>query len=221
MSFVFFVFIHLLSFPSSFIPRRTDVRWRTGSIKSRRHCQKELSVWISPVSIFKKKKKKFCRRMTHTKGEGRFICIKIYILQIGWQRIKKRRKKGNLITTRRREKNLFYFHSLGKYETSPLSSFQIFYRLVKEKATFPFSPNFHPVFPTHWMMQIWKRERCYEKKKQESKVRLETTTNKDQVGMIYQLSDPLSFFFCVFLYLAEQARWTEMKCSNLLRVAFL
>ena len=92
--------------------------------------------------------------MTHTKGEGRFICIKIYILQIGWQRIKKRRKKGNLITTRRREKNLFYFHSLGKYETSPLSSFQIFYRLVKEKATFPFSPNFHPVFPTHWMMQI-------------------------------------------------------------------
>ena len=171
---------------------------------------------------YSKKKKKSFVEGWHTQKEKGDLYVSRYIYcRLDGNELKKEEKKGNLITTRRREKNLFYFHSLGKYETSPLSSFQIFYRLVKEKATFPFSPNFHPVFPTHWMMQIWKRERCYEKKKQESKVRLETTTNKDQVGMIYQLSDPLSFFFCVFLYLAEQARWTEMKCSNLLRVAFL
>jgi hypothetical protein len=67
--------------------------------------------------------------------------------------------------------------------------------LVKEKATFPYSPNFHPVFPTLDVADLNKRNATRKRKKQESKVRLETTTNKKQVGMIYQLLDPLSFFF--------------------------
>ena len=95
----------------------------------------------------KKKKKKFCRRMTHTKGEGRFICIKIYILQIGWQRIKKRRKKRESHHHSEKRKKSFLLSLLGKIRNISSLVLSNLLSIGKRKSNVPFFPQFPSRLP--------------------------------------------------------------------------